>query len=90
MAEVHKREMFLEDRTGEVILARQEGIEEGLEVGKLSMQRLILGQLERKFSGEITERVRENIQQLSMKKLEDLGAAILSFSSLEDLSNWLE
>ncbi|MGB3509056.1 MAG: Rpn family recombination-promoting nuclease/putative transposase [Microcoleaceae cyanobacterium] len=90
LEEVHKREMFLEDRTGEIILARQEGIEEGLEVGKLSIQRLILGQLERKFSGEITERVRENIQQLSMEKLETLGAAILSFSSLEDLSNWWE
>ncbi|NET44817.1 DUF4351 domain-containing protein [Okeania sp. SIO2B3] len=33
---------------------------------------------------------RENIQQLSMEKLEYLGRAILSFSSLEDLSNCLE
>ncbi|MGD1700714.1 DUF4351 domain-containing protein, partial [Dapis sp. BLCC M229] len=93
LEEVHKREMFLEDRTGEIILARQEGRaegrEEGLEVGKLSMQRLILGQLERRFSGEITEIIRENIQQLSMERLEDLGGAILSFNSLEDLSNWL-
>ncbi|NEN91596.1 MAG: DUF4351 domain-containing protein [Okeania sp. SIO3H1] len=75
--------MFLEDRTGEIILARQEGLEIG-------MQRLILGQLERKFSGEITEIIRENIQQLSMEKLEYPGRAILSFSSLEDLSNCLE
>ncbi len=51
LEEVHKREMFLEDRTGEIILARQEGRQEGLEIGKLSMQRLILGQLERRFSG---------------------------------------
>ncbi len=98
LEEVHKREMFFEDRTGEIILARQEGRqegleegrEEGLEIGKLSIQRLILGQLERRFSGEITERIRENIQQLSMEKLGDLGGAILSFSSLEDLSNWLD
>ncbi|MGK7923233.1 MAG: DUF4351 domain-containing protein, partial [Trichodesmium sp.] len=89
LEEVHKREMFLEDRTGEIILARQEGREEGLEIGKLSMQTLILGQLESKFSGEITAIIKENIQQLSMEKLEDLGGAILSFSSLEDLSNWL-
>ncbi len=89
LEEVHKREMFLEDRTGEIILARQEGRQEGLEIGKLSMQRLILGQLDRRFSGEITESIQENIQQLSMEKLGDLGGAILSFSSLEDLSNWL-
>ncbi|NEQ77137.1 MAG: Rpn family recombination-promoting nuclease/putative transposase [Okeania sp. SIO2C9] len=97
LEEVHKREMFLEDRTSEIILARQEareegreeGLEEGLEVGKLSMQRLILAQLERRFSGEITGIIRENIQLLSMEKLEDLGGAILSFNRLEDLSNWL-
>ncbi|MDY7004264.1 MAG: DUF4351 domain-containing protein [Cyanobacteriota bacterium] len=46
--------------------------------------------MERKFGGEITERITENIQQLSMEKLENLGGAILSFSSLEDLYNWLE
>ncbi|MGD1713777.1 DUF4351 domain-containing protein [Dapis sp. BLCC M172] len=67
--------------------ARQEGRAERLGIG---MQRLILGQLESKFSGEITPIIRENIQQLSMEKLEYLGGAILSFSSLEDLSNWLE
>ncbi|WP_365671142.1 DUF4351 domain-containing protein [Okeania sp. SIO3I5] len=86
LEELHKREVFIEDRRGEVIFAREEGRQEGLEIG---MQRLTLGLLERKFSGEITESIRENIQQLSMEKLEDLGGAILSFNSLEDLSNWL-
>lgn len=51
LEEVHKREVFLEDRAGQIILALQEGkeeglqqgIEQGLEAGKLSMQRLILG-----------------------------------------------
>ncbi len=89
---LHKQEVFLEDRRGEVILvqeAREKGRQEGIEIVRLSMQRLILGQLERKFSREITAIIRENIQQLSMEKLEDLGGAILSFNSLEDLSNWL-
>ncbi len=89
---LHKQEVFLEDRRGEVILvqeAREKGRQEGIEIVRLSMQRLILGQLERRFSGEITESIRENIQQLSMEKLGDLGGAMLSFSSLEDLSNWL-
>ncbi|MEM1169387.1 MAG: Rpn family recombination-promoting nuclease/putative transposase [Cyanobacteria bacterium P01_H01_bin.35] len=89
---LHKQEVFLEDRRGEVLLAqeaREKGRQEGIEIVRLSMQRLILGQLERRFSGEITEIIRENIQQLSMEKLGDLGGAILSFNSLEDLSNWL-
>ncbi len=102
LEEVHKREVFLEDRAGQIMLARQEGreqgreegrqqgIEQGLEAGKLSMQRLILGQLERKFSAEISAIIKENIQQLSMEKLEDLGRTIDDFSSLEDLSNWCQ
>jgi len=90
LEEVHKRELFLEDRSGEIMLARQEGIEQGLEAGKLSMQRLILGQLDRKFSAEIPVIIRENIQQLSLEKLENLGRAIDNFSSLEDLSNWCQ
>ena len=73
LEEVHKREVFLEDRAGQIILARQEGreegreegrqqgIEQGLEAGKLSMQTLILGQLERKFSAEIYAIIKENI-----------------------------
>ena len=40
----------------------QQGIEQGLETGKLSMQTLILGQLERKFSAEIYAIIKENIQ----------------------------
>ncbi|MGK7919515.1 MAG: Rpn family recombination-promoting nuclease/putative transposase [Trichodesmium sp.] len=98
LEEVRKREVFLEDRAGQILLARQEGreegrqqgIEQGLEAGKLSMQRLILGQLERKFSAEIPVIIRENVQQLSLEKLENLGRAIDNFSSLEDLSNWCQ
>ena len=102
LEEVHKREVFLEDRAGQIILARQEGreegreegrqqgIEQGLEAGKLSMQRLILSQLERKFSAEISPIIKENIQQLSLEKLENLGIIIDGFSSLEDLSNWCQ
>ena len=102
LEEVHKREVFLEDRAGQIILARQEGreegreegrqqgIEQGLEAGKLSMQRLILSQLERKFSAEISPIIKENIQQLSLEKFENLGIIIDGFSSLEDLSNWCQ
>ncbi|MDE5094482.1 hypothetical protein [Trichodesmium erythraeum] len=33
LEEVHKGEVFLEDRAGQIILARQEGREEGREEG---------------------------------------------------------
>ncbi|MDE5072069.1 MAG: DUF4351 domain-containing protein [Trichodesmium sp. St5_bin8] len=65
-------------------------MEQGLEAGKLSMQRLILGQLGRKFSAEIFAIIKENIQQLSLEKLENLGIIIDGFSSLENLYNWCQ
>lgn len=85
LEEVRKREIFVEDRRGEIILARQEGREEGKLEGEI---RLILRQLEQRF-GEIPTATIDDIQKLSGEQVEFLGVAILSFASLEDLFNWL-
>ncbi|BAZ02397.1 hypothetical protein NIES37_64090 [Tolypothrix tenuis PCC 7101] len=39
--------------------------------------------------GALTPLLQERIQQLSTPQLEDLGEALLDFSAIADLENWL-
>ncbi|NEO95945.1 MAG: Rpn family recombination-promoting nuclease/putative transposase [Moorea sp. SIO3G5] len=96
LEELHKREVFMEDRKGEIRQALEQGKEEGREEGKLEgqeqgrllMQGLISRQLEGKL-GEIPSEIIEGIQQLSLDQLEGLGVAMVDFTTSVDLSNWL-
>ena len=60
--------------------AKQEG---RLEVG----QDLILRQLNRRI-GEIDASLIERIKRLSIEQLENLGEALLDFSTVADLETW--
>ncbi|MBP0018947.1 MAG: Rpn family recombination-promoting nuclease/putative transposase, partial [Cyanobacteria bacterium SBLK] len=79
-----KREMFLEDQRGSIILAREEGLAEGEKKGQIKVIFQILGRL-----GKLSPDVEEAIARLSFAELDELVKASLNFSSLEDLSNWL-
>lgn len=59
-------------------LAKQEG-----------EQRLIIRLLNRRV-GEIDSLLIQKIQELSIEKLEELGEALLDFTSVTDLETWLE
>jgi hypothetical protein len=59
-------------------LAKQEG-----------EQRLIIRLLNRRI-GEIDSLLIQKIQELSVEKLEELGEALLDFTSVTDLETWLE
>jgi Domain of unknown function (DUF4351) len=48
----------------------------------------LLPLLTRKF-GAIAPEIQNQIQQLSIPQLEELGEALLDFSSMTDLTNWL-
>lgn len=85
LEELHKREVFIEDRRGEIIKARREGREEGRLEGQIL---LILRMLERRF-GEIPTALRDEMQKLSLSELEMLSLEIFDFTSLSDLSSWL-
>ncbi|WP_353839153.1 DUF4351 domain-containing protein, partial [Moorena sp. SIO4E2] len=61
LEELHKRELFMEDRKGEI----RQAIEQGREEGRLVMQGLISRQLEGKL-GAIPSEILEGIQQLSL------------------------
>lgn len=65
------------------------GYERGKEEGKQEQgQALVLRQLQRRV-GELPPQVRGRIQTLSLEQLESLGEALLDFTALEDLLNWL-
>ncbi|BAY88958.1 MULTISPECIES: DUF4351 domain-containing protein [unclassified Tolypothrix] len=52
-------------------------------------QEIIMRQLNRKV-GAIALELQEKILQLPNTQLEDLGEALLDFTSQEDLVNWLQ
>lgn len=59
--------------------------EEGREVEARS---LILRQLTRRV-GELPQEVRSQVESLSLEQLENLGEALLDFTSMTDLNSWL-
>ncbi|MBE9258993.1 DUF4351 domain-containing protein [Dolichospermum sp. LEGE 00246] len=67
-------------------LAMERGVERGIEQGE---QQLIFRQLNRRF-GEIESSFIETIWTLSIEQLELLGEALLDFSSIIDLEQWLK
>jgi Domain of unknown function (DUF4351) len=65
---------------------KAEGIEQGLVQGERS---IVLRLLTRRF-GPLTDRTIAQITTLSTTQLESLSDALLDFSTIEDLTTWLE
>ena len=65
---------------------RREIRQEALQEGEAT---LVLRQLTRRL-GQVAPEVRSQIQQLPVEQLEELGEALLDFSSTQDLTDWLE
>jgi predicted transposase YdaD len=68
---------------------KEEGIQEGEGRGEQREKSLILRQLTRRV-GELPEDVRQQVEALPLEQLENLGEALLDFSSMADLQAWLE
>jgi predicted transposase YdaD len=64
---------------------KEEGREEGREEEARS---LVLRQLNRRV-GELSQELCDRVEVLSLEELESLGEALLDFSSVTDLDNWL-
>jgi hypothetical protein len=64
---------------------REQAVQEGNKQGE---ERLVIRQLNRRI-GEIDTSLIERIQGLSIEQLENLGEALLDFSSVADLETWL-
>ncbi len=63
----------------------QKKMQKGKQEGVLGM---VTRQLTRRF-GTIDENLQQRIEQLPTTQLEDLGEALLDFSSVTNLVNWL-
>jgi predicted transposase/invertase (TIGR01784 family) len=82
LEDLEKREMFIEDQRGAIIKGRQQGRQEG-------QQELIMRLLVRRF-GTVEPEIQTRIRRLSIDQLENLGEAILDFTSTSDLITWLQ
>lgn len=70
--------------------AKQQGRLEGREEGRQEEgASLVLRQLTRRV-GQLAPEMRTQIQQLPVAQLEELGEALLDFSSMQDLTDWLQ
>jgi len=80
--DLEKRVMFLEDQRGAVL----KGIQQGRQEGMLELvMRLVLRRV-----GELEPELQNRISRLSIEQLENLGEAVLDFTSPSDLMNWLQ
>lgn len=69
-----------------VTSAERIGYERGIQEGELG---IILKLLKRRL-GELSPEIQQRIQSLSVNQLENLSEALLDFSNLTDLVNWLQ
>ncbi|WP_016953634.1 DUF4351 domain-containing protein [Anabaena sp. PCC 7108] len=68
----------------------QEGKEEGRQEARQEWEKnLLVRQLSKRF-GKLSDNYIENISNLTIEKLEDLGEALLDFVDISDLEQWLK
>ena len=69
---------------------RAEGIAEGEAKGKQEGEVSLVLRILRKRFGQISQDLEKQIQGLSIERLEDLGEALLDFTTEADLVDWLK
>ncbi|MDB9306602.1 Rpn family recombination-promoting nuclease/putative transposase [Nodularia spumigena CS-591/12] len=89
------RTLFREGMMRESVIYQEileEGEQKGEQRGRLEGEQrertLVLRLLARKV-GELSPNIHKQLQTLSLEQLENLGEALLDFSSVSDLENWL-
>ncbi|GAB4178962.1 MAG: Rpn family recombination-promoting nuclease/putative transposase [Coleofasciculaceae cyanobacterium] len=94
LEDLEKREMFIEDQRGAIIKGIQEGITQGrlqgITQGRLQGQQELIMRLLVRRLGNVEPEIQSRIRRLSIEQLENLGEAILDFTSTSDLNNWLQ
>ncbi|MBC7972789.1 MAG: Rpn family recombination-promoting nuclease/putative transposase [Verrucomicrobia bacterium] len=85
-----RRDMMKESVVYQEILREglQEGLQQGLQQGLQAEINLLVRQLTHRL-GTVPQALQNQIQGLSIAQLEDLGEALLDFSSQTELENWL-
>ncbi len=84
-------DIIAETSTYKEIISRgmQQGLQQGLQQGREEELREVLSkQLTRRF-GRLDQQIRENLENLSFEKAENLAEAIFDFETINDLQKWL-
>ena len=82
---------FEQERTMRYITTCERiGYERGIEEGRQEGERLVILKLLKRRLGELSPETTQRIQSLSVNQLENLSEALLDFSSMADLLNWLQ
>ncbi len=71
---------------------KQEGIQEGIQEGEqrgLEREKSLVLRLLNRRVGKLPQEVRSRVESLSLEQLENLGEALLDFTSMADLDAWL-
>ncbi|WP_026794085.1 MULTISPECIES: Rpn family recombination-promoting nuclease/putative transposase [Planktothrix] len=104
--DLEKREQFERERIGAIEFGKAQGLAEGIQIGEqigeqrgeqrgeqIGEQRgkinLIKRLLQRQL-GELNQSIEDSLSQLTSEQLSALAEAIFDFSSVGDLSSWLE
>jgi predicted transposase YdaD len=69
---------------------RQEGRKEGRQEGRQEGEQLLVLRLLTRRVGKVPSKTRSQVQSLSLEEVESLGEALLDFTDLDDLRQWLE
>ncbi len=81
---------YYRDLKNVVDTSRQDGFEDGFKDGRESATtRLIIRQLNKRFDG-LSENTQSAIRALNVEVLDELSEALLDFSSLDELDQWLD
>ncbi|MDX2096843.1 MAG: DUF4351 domain-containing protein [Leptolyngbyaceae cyanobacterium bins.59] len=80
------RQLFRESTMQESVIY-QDILQEGKQAEALA---LVLRQLNRRLKAVMPNEIQSQVKTLSLSQLEDLGEALLDFSSIDDLLQWLE
>ena len=84
-----RREIYIQDQRGAITKALKQGIQQGIQQGiKEGKLALIMRQLERRI-GQISPEIENRIASLSVEQLENLGEALIDFTNVSILTDWL-
>ncbi|MBD2616181.1 Rpn family recombination-promoting nuclease/putative transposase [Nostoc punctiforme FACHB-252] len=84
------REIKEEGREQGLEQGREQGLEQGREQGREAEARSLIFRQLTKRVGELPQQLRQRLESLSLEQLENLGEALLDFTSMADLQAWLE
>lgn len=67
----------------------QKGLEKGLQKGEQKGMGLIVSRQLTRLFGPLDTRTQARLNKMSVRQIEDLGAALLDFTTIKDLKSWL-